>query len=89
MTEHRFVGLREWGLEAPADKPCQVCGVLKGSHNIHVTCDARVVMNDEEIMCDQGWPHLPLAHNNDEHGLKWTGHRPSDEIRGLFERENL
>jgi len=46
-------------------------------------------MNNEQIMCDQGWPHLPLAHKNDEHGLRWMGHSPASEVRGLFERETV
>lgn len=87
--QHRFVGLRQWGMNPSDDKPCQKCGVLKGSHNNTIPCRARVVMNEEQIMCDQGWPHLPLFHKNAEHGLVWTGHSPASEVRGLFERETV
>lgn len=42
ITDHRFVGRREWGLIAPADKPCQhratpggdVCGWPKSHHYV-------------------------------------------------------
>lgn len=71
---HRFVGLRQWGMNPSDDKPCQVCGVLKGSHDNKDLCRAVANLQGGHITCDLQYPHEPLGHSNKEHQLLWWGH---------------
>lgn len=64
ITEHRFVGKREWGIKAPDDAPCQyqttktnhpsgLCGYPKAAHGVKIgPCRSVLMIRGEAFGCE-------------------------------------
>lgn len=71
ITDHEFVGLRQWGMFPTADKPCQHegCGMPKGQHAR--LCRSVLIIKGESFRCDVSAPHRGWAHANKEAEAIW------------------
>lgn len=78
ITDHEFVGKREWGLFPSADKPCQqrhskrgvVCGMPQGQHASR--CRAALTIAGRYFRCDLMPPHGG-SHRNAAADAIWDG----------------
>ena len=75
VTDHRFVGKREWGLHPAVDAPCQKVvdidapthdlGICRKPYHMHkVNCASGLVIKGESFPCDMGAPHDGWAHSS-------------------------
>ncbi|OBI95569.1 hypothetical protein [Mycobacterium sp. 1465703.0] len=79
ITDHEFVGLRQWGMFPTADKPCQyrpsahvaaVCGFPQGQH-VRM-CSAALNIAGQHYGCDLLTPHTG-SHRNAAAEAIWDG----------------
>jgi hypothetical protein len=69
ITDHKFVGKREWGIDPPDNAPCQDCGQPKNQHvNL---CPGSLSIAGEGYRCDMVAPHEGWAHANKEAQAIW------------------
>lgn len=71
IADHDFVGLRQWGIWAADDKPCQHegCGLPKNQHA--PTCKSVLNIKGESFSCDMVAPHPGWAHANKQAEAIW------------------
>jgi hypothetical protein len=70
ITDHQFVGLRQWGIDPPAHSPCQfrtgattvLCGQPRSQHATQ--CTSALVIRGEHFPCDLVTPHDGWAHSS-------------------------
>jgi hypothetical protein len=70
ITDHQFLGRREWGFHPPAVAPCQHdgCGAAKDQHARG--CTAVLVLDGQQYGCDLITPH-PCLHRNEQLRAAW------------------
>jgi hypothetical protein len=71
ITDHRFVGLRQWGIYANPNRPCQAegCGQPKSQHA--ESCNSVLMIKGEAFPCDMVYPHHGWAHSNGKAEAIW------------------
>lgn len=79
ITDHQFVGRREWGMFPTADKPCQyrasahvaaVCGMPQGQHAR--MCPGALNIAGAHYECELVHPHTG-SHRNRAAQAIWDG----------------
>lgn len=78
ITDHRFVGKCEWGIDPPDNAPCQYneyghpsgqCGMPKNQHvNL---CPGALNIKGEHFQCDIVAPHDGWPHSNKQAQAVW------------------
>ena len=71
ITDHDFVGKREWGIYPSDDKPCQHdgCGQPRNQH--FRTCSGVLIIKGESFGCEMVAPHNGWAHANKKAEAIW------------------
>ncbi len=84
ITDHRFVGLRQWGIDPPEDARCQhiryglsgICDYPKNQHA--VLCPSVLNLKGESFRCDMVAPHDGWGHANKVAQAVWGEGGPND-----------
>lgn len=69
ITDHRFVGKREWGIKPPQTAPCQVCGLPLSQHA--PPCPGMLTLEGKAFPCDLVAPHDGWGHSNSAAQAVW------------------
>ena len=78
ISDHRFTGLRQWGINPTGDKPCQFiidddegrrCGKPLNQHARQ--CEGTLIIKGESFPCDNVAPHDGWAHGNKDAEAIW------------------
>lgn len=71
ITDHNFVGLRQWGIDPPATSPCQAdgCGMPRSQHA--AACPSTLMIKGQAFPCDMATPHDGWAHANKQLEAIW------------------